>query len=165
MNKIILTLVLFSAIIFGQFKEQNTNPNIIKDGIIDNNSGTSLFGFFNPNSFFMKHSYSMSYSSFGNYGIAMGVYTNSMMYKFADNLNIQVDASLMHTPYNNFGNNFSEQFNGIYLSKAQLNYQPWKDVQLSVSYRSFPANSFNPYFYQNSGMFNHFENRNSFFGQ
>lgn len=164
MHKIIWTLLIFSTITFGQFKEQNTNPNVIKEGII-NNSGTSFFGLFNPNNFFMKHSYSMSYSSFGNYGMALGVYTNSMMYKFADNLDIQIDASLMHTPYNNFNNNLSDQINGIYLSRAQINYQPWKDVHLSVGFRSLPANFYNPYFFQQNGFNNRFGGYDPFWGQ
>ena len=73
-----------------------------------------------------------------------------------DNLNLEVDASLVHSPYSSFGKNHQNMLNGIYLSKAQLNYQPWDNFNISVQYRSLPGNYYSPY----SGFYGY--NRNFF---
>lgn len=56
---------------------------------------------------------------------------------------MEVDASLVHSPYSSFGKNYQNQLNGIYLSGAALNYQPWKNVNVSVQYRNIPGGFFN----------------------
>ncbi len=104
----------------------------------------------------MHQSYNLSYSSFSNQGLALGVYTNSMTYKFSNNLNIQLDASFMHSPYNTFGKEYQNSFNGFFISHAALNYKPWKDVSISVQYRNVPNSYYSPYFngyYYGGGMF------------
>jgi hypothetical protein len=75
----------------------------------------------------------------GGLGMALGVYTNSMSYKFSDNLNVQTDISIVNSPYNNFSKNFQNNINGIYLSRAALNYKPFKDMSISIQYRNLPA--------------------------
>jgi hypothetical protein len=101
----------------------------------------------------MNHQLSMSYSAFGSNGVALGVYTNSMLYNFSDNLNIQTDISLVNSPYSTLGQDFQNNLNGIYLSRAAINYKPWKDVYISLQYRQLPY--YSPYssYYGNS-MFN-----------
>jgi hypothetical protein len=100
----------------------------------------------------------MSYSAFGSNGIALGVYTNSMLYNFTDNLNIQADISLVNSPYSTLGQDFQNNLNGIYLSRAAVNYKPWKDVFISLQYRQLPY-YYSPYsgYYGNS-MFNRYYN-------
>jgi hypothetical protein len=146
MKKIILLIVCFSAISFAQFKDQNIFKPTVKDAITTPNNNL-IFGFFNPDNFQMNHSYNLSYSSFGGNGIALGVYTNSMFYKFSNKLNIQLDASLVHSPYNSLGKNFQNNINGIYLSKAQINYNPSKDFHNSIQYRNLPYTYYDPYSY------------------
>lgn len=146
---IILVLTL-SAAAFGQFKEQANNKPTIHDGLIRNSTPSMVLGFINPNNFSMHHSYSLSYSAFGNNGLALGVYTNSMMYKFNDNLDIQVDASLVHSPYSTFGTQVTDQINGLYLSRAVLNYRPAKNFLINIQYNR------NPYGYYNDGYSNFF---------
>ncbi|HSP89036.1 MAG TPA: hypothetical protein VLN45_12945, partial [Ignavibacteriaceae bacterium] len=85
----------------------------------------------------------MSYSSFGNNGVALGVYTNSMLYNFSDNLNIQTDISFVNSPYSTLGQDFQNNLNGIYLSRAAINYKPWKDVAVSLQYSQLPY--YSPY--------------------
>ncbi len=143
---LILLLGVFTMSTFAQFKDPGFPTTDVKDGII-NNSSNSLFGFINPDNFQMKQSYSLSYSSFGSQGLALGVYTNSMMYKFSNNLNVQLDASIIHTPYSTFGKNFNNNLNGIYISKAAVNYQPSKDFSISIQYRNLPYSYYSPYSY------------------
>lgn len=156
MKKIIfLFLLVFTTLSFGQFKDQLDNPPSVYDGIVRNNNSSMFLGFLNPNNFSMHHSFGMSYSSFGNNGMALGIYTNSMMYKFNDKLNVQFDASLINSPYSTFGKGFADQINGIYISKAALNYSPSKNFHINIQYSQSPFGSYyNPYgfsgFYGNS---------------
>ena len=55
--------------------------------------------------------------------MAMDVYTNNMSYKFTDNLNVQLDASVVNTPYSTLGKQFNNSVNGLYINNAAINYQ------------------------------------------
>jgi len=143
---VIIALALCTGI-FAQFREQIDSQPTIHDGLIKNTVPSLVLGFINPNNFSMKHSVNLSYSAFGNQGIALGVYTNTMMYKFTDKLNISADVSLVNSPYNSFGKDFANQLNGIYLSRAELNYQPWENFSVNVQYRSNPLGYYSPYGY------------------
>ncbi|MBZ0200315.1 MAG: hypothetical protein K8H86_10635 [Ignavibacteriaceae bacterium] len=157
MKKIFLIMIaFFTAAGFAQFKDPGFPTSNVKDGIITQPS-SSLFGFLNSENFSMHHSYSLSYSSFGSNGLALGVYTNSMNFNFSNNLDVQVDASLVHSPYSSFGNDAQNNINGIYLSRAALNYRPWDDVYISVQYRQLPAYA-SPYgsYYGGYSMFDRF---------
>jgi len=145
----IITLLLLSGINYAQFREQTEKPVDIKRSIF-NGSPSGLFtNFFNPANFSMSHSVSMSYSAFGGQGVALGVYTNSMAYKLAENVNVEVDASIVNSPYNSFGNNFTDQINGIYLSRAEINYTPSENMFISLQYRGSPV-GYSPYYYGGS---------------
>ncbi|MFA3782985.1 hypothetical protein ABRY23_07985 [Melioribacteraceae bacterium 4301-Me] len=139
-------LLLFAAfsIINAQFKNQTNDLVDIRSSMINNNTSNLLFGFFNPANFQMHHSFSMSYSTFGGGGLALSTYTNSMFYKFNDKLNLQADISVVNSPYNTFGSQFTKQLNGIYLSRAMLNYTPTKNMSISIEYNHLP---YNPYYY------------------
>jgi len=153
-NIFILIFVFAFFNLNAQFKDQDTKLDI-KGGILNGTPGTSLFGFINPNNFSMKHSIGLSYSTFGGNAISMGVYTNSMEYKFSDKFNIQVDASLVNSPYSTFGDNFAKQINGIYLSKAQLNYQPTEDVNIMFRFSQLPyTTSYDSYGFNRFSSFN-----------
>ena len=155
-------VTFFSSILFGQFKEDLNKKVDIRQGIISQQPSTSLFNsFFNPNNFNMSHSVSMSYTAFGSQGVALGVYTNSMSYQFNENLNVEVDASLVNSPYSSFGNQFNDQINGIYLSRAQINYKPSENTFLSIQYLNGPIN-YSPYSYYNRGFFSF---RNTWFNR
>jgi hypothetical protein len=147
-----MCFVAFSAAAFGQFKDQTAPKIKANDGIIstENYGGSSLFGFINPNNFHMSHTYSLSYTAMGSNGIAIGEYTNSMRYDFTKNFNVQVDASLVNTPYSSFGSGVADQINGVYLSRAQLNYKPTDNTFITVQYSNRPYNYFNDNYYWNS---------------
>jgi hypothetical protein len=148
---IFIILLLITCFSRAQFREQIENRPSVHDGLIKNETPSMILGFINPNNFQMNHTYNLSYSMFGNQGLALGVYTNSMFYKFSDKLNIEVDASLVHSPYNTFGKDFTSQINGIYLSKAALNYKPWENFQINVQYNSYPMGSYySPFDYRGS---------------
>ncbi len=141
MKNIFLITLLLSTLVFAQFRDQNVFKPTVSDGMVDR-SNNYILGIFNPSKFSMAQSYSMSYSASGSSGLALGVYTNAMMYQFTDNLNLQVDASLMHSPYNTFSKNFQNDLNGIYVSRAQLNYSVSKDFKISLLYNNLPRASY-----------------------
>ena len=146
MKKLLFILILTASIIsFAQFKDQVTQQPSVHDGLIKNNTPSLVLGFLNPNNFSMHHSFNLSYSAFGNNGVALGVYTNSMIYKFADNLNIGADISLVNSPYSSFGKDFTNQINGLYLTRASLNYKPWENFTINVQYNRNPLGYYNPY--------------------
>jgi len=145
MKKFLFLLVLgFSMLTYAQYKDSGFPTSHISDGLINNNSG-SLFGFLNSENFFMKHSFSLSYSAFGGEPLSLGVYTNSMFYKFNNNLNAQLDVSLVQSPYSTLGKDFQKNIGGFYISRAAVNYKPWNDVLISLQYRQLPYNYYNSY--------------------
>jgi hypothetical protein len=155
MKKILFfAIILFASHNYAQFKDPAFPTTNIKDGIIDYSSG-SLFGFLNSENFSMRHSIGMSYASFGGQGIALGTYTNSMMYRFSEDLNVQVDASIVHSPYSTFGKEFQNDLSGIYISHAAVNYRPWKDFHITLQYNQYPGSYYyNPFSsYYNRGFF------------
>jgi len=145
MKKLLAVFVLaFSISGFAQFKDSGFPTSDIRDGILAKPS-SSLFGFLSSPNFHMNQSYSLSYSTFGNQGLALGVYTNSMSYDFSKNLNVQLEASIVQSPYSTLGSDFQKSINGIYLSRAAVNYRPWKDVSISFQYSRLPYNYYSPY--------------------
>ncbi|MBA4251116.1 MAG: hypothetical protein C0425_06410 [Chlorobiaceae bacterium] len=141
---LVIILILFSVNSYSQFRDRDIFQPSIKEGIVNSNSNL-IFGFINPNNFVMKHSYNLSYSAWGGNGMAVGAYTNSMFYKIADNFDVQADISLIHSPFNSFGREFGNQFNGIHLTRAQINYKPSDNFLITVQYRQIPFNYFNSY--------------------
>ena len=137
MKKILFILFLSSSL-FAQFKDAGETDLNIKQSILNQNPSGFLFNILDPNKFNMTHSLSMSYGAFGNNGIALSVYTNSIFYEFNKDLNIEVETSFVNSPYNTMGDNFSKMINGVYLSKAQLNYRINKNTHLMIQYSNSP---------------------------
>ncbi len=124
-----------------QFKEQAQEETKISQGIYQQPSSW-LFGWFDPSKFTMRHSFEMSYMTLGGgQGISLGTYTNSMLYEFSDKLNARADVSLSYSPFNSFSSGLGGKRNdlsGIYLSRAEVNYQPWDNTRIQLSFRQLP---------------------------
>ncbi len=147
MKKTILFLIITAfSVNYAQYKDQLDKRVDYTNGILNGNS-SSLFGFINPDNFSMHHTFDLSYQSFGGQGLALGVYTNSMMYKFSDALNVQADVSVVNSPYNSFSKDFAKQINGFYLSRAQINYKPSENTSIILQYRNLPMSYYSPYGY------------------
>jgi hypothetical protein len=135
-----LAVVLSVSCAEAQFKSQVGRESRPYDGPGGNSSTSFLFGWFNPDKFHMRHSFSMSYMTSAGQGLSLGTYTNSMMYEFADNLNAQADVSLSYSPFNSFSKfgNQKNDLSGIYLSRAEVNYKPWENVTFQLQYQKMP---------------------------
>lgn len=152
MKKLLFLILITTGIVSAQFKDKPLEPEDVKSGITNYSPSSTFLSFFNPDNFDMKHTVSMSYATGGGHGYALGVYTNSMSYKFTDNLKVEVDASMVNSPYSSFGDNFANSVNGIYLSRARVHYKPTEKSNVVIEYRGGPAGYYNsPYRYNDFG--------------
>jgi len=152
MKKLLLLLLFgFYTAVFAQYKDPGFPTATVEDGILNhsNSSDNDLFGFLSSDNFEMHHQFNLSYSAFGNQGLALSIYTNSMLYNFSDNLNVQTDISFVNSPYTTLSKDFQNNLNGIYLTRAAINYRPWKDFDITVQYNRIP-NGLSPYGYYGS---------------
>lgn len=147
MKKILLILLLFSVSVSAQFRDNPDDKIDIRSGVTNDSPSSFLLGFINPQKFNMNHSISMSFNSFGGQSVALGVYTNNMSYAFSENLFIEADVSLVTSPYSSFGTEHSKSLNGIYLSRAELNYRPSENMSILIQYNGGPFNYYSPYNY------------------
>ena len=158
MRKTYLVLALFVFAIsfsFSQYKSDLENQDSGLPAILKSQENTIL-GLFNPENFSMKHSYTMSYSSFGSQGIALGMYTNSMSYKFTDNLNVKADISLIHSPFSSYSKGVTDKLTGIYLSNAEVNYKPYDNFIIQLRYNRLPYSSYYDPFNSNYSRFGYY---------
>jgi hypothetical protein len=152
---IVIAFISALSIVNAQFKTDLDSKSSVSNGILNTNPITSIFSFINPDNFSMHHTIDFSFSSFGSLGnMSLGVYTNSMEYKFSDRLNIQTDISVVNSPFNSFGSDFSKQINGIYLSKAAVNFKISDNMKIFVEYRSVPGALYSPFGYSSFSPFN-----------
>jgi hypothetical protein len=45
----------------------------------------------------------------------------------------------MASPFNSLGKDAQSNLSGLFLSRAELNYRPWKNALVQISYRQIPA--------------------------
>jgi hypothetical protein len=157
MKKIVLIFVLISAFTtVAQYKDVGIEQPSVKEGIVTENSG-NILGFLNSEDFIMRHSFNLSYSTFAGQGVSLTSYTNSMFYRLMNNMNVQVDVSVLYSPYSTFGDQFQKDISGVYISNAAVNYYPWKNFSVHLQYSAMPYGygMYNPYYgYGNPFNFN-----------
>lgn len=118
-------------------------------------SGFSLNRLFSPAHFRMSHSLEFSTGSYGGTSSSLGMYTNTMMWRFSQRLAARVDVSMAYSPYSDerlqgvTGSN-----NGrIFIRNAELAYRPTKNSQIHLSFQQSPYGSYmSPYGYGHSGL-------------
>ncbi len=135
--------LLFASASMAQFKTQVEQGPRVSDGVSSQTS-SFLFGWFNPESFRMRHSFDLSYHTMGGQGMSLATYTNSMTYDFAENLNARADVSMSYSPYNTFSTfgGKKNDLSSIYLSRAEVNYKPWENVLVKFQYRQIPYGNY-----------------------
>lgn len=121
-----------------QFKRTPEDEPKVSDSFIRPETDSDWLGFFSPENFKMRQSYSMSYMTMGGQGLALGMYTNSMMYKFSNKVDAQVDVSLQHSPYSTFDQRLQNSLTGVFLNRAAIDYRPADNMLLRVSYEKIP---------------------------
>lgn len=147
---IFITVLVGAGFSFAQLKSQEqTRPTVASSLVHPAPSMSGFLSWFNPENFMMRHNFSLQYMSGGGYGLSLATYTNTMFYKIADPLNVRFDVSLQGSP---FGQGFDQQtnFSRLFLSRAELNYQPWENFRIQLQYRQFPYGGYgmySPYYY------------------
>ncbi len=146
---LLMLMLLLSSVSYAQFKDQLSDKSSVENSLFrSNDDGGSLFGFINPANFSMRQSVSMNYMTMGGQSLSLAMYTNSMTYKISQPLTLSADVSLMSSPYSTLGNSFQKSINGIYLTRAELNYRPTKNFSVDVQFNRNPLYSYyNPYYY------------------
>jgi hypothetical protein len=158
---VVFALAIASNFSFAQYKlGDNTNPSSYKP--YDNSSSNLILGFINPNNFTMNHSFSVSTmaSPYGN--ISLTSYINTMNYRISNKLNVSADVKFQYSPYassnlgQNYTNSLQNNLNGVFLSRASLNYRISDYSSINFEYRridesDYYNNFYNP-FYSNSGL-------------
>jgi len=97
-----------------------------------------------PQRFSMQQSYSLSYLSAGGQGFSQGMYLNTMSYRFSDPLHVSLQWGLMNQPLSSLGVP-GVYTSGFFLSGANLEYKPSKNLSLGVQFNSYPAGYYSPY--------------------
>jgi len=61
---------------------------------------------------------------------------------------LQLDVSVMYSPYSTLGDQFQKDISGIYISNAAVNYHPWDNFSVHLQYRAMPYGYgfYNPYY-------------------
>ncbi len=133
---------------YSQFKRTADDEPKVSDSFIRPETDSDLLSFFNPENFKMRQSVSMGYTTIGGQGLALGMYTNSMMYKFSSKIDARVDVSLQSSPYSSLDQRLQSSLTGVFLNRAEVNYRPSDNMLFRVSYQKVPfgLNSiFSPY--------------------
>jgi hypothetical protein len=131
-------LFIVSAIAVGQFRSQPEARSSAGESLLRSDDGL-LFGWFDPSRLTIRNSYSLSYTTSGGKGYSLGALTSNIAYQISNPLSVQFDVSMLHSPFNNLGGTFTKDISGIYLSRAELNYRPSKNMWLQIQYRQLPA--------------------------
>lgn len=102
-----------------------------------------LDALFDASRFTMSHSYSMSMGTVGRQSFNQGLYLNTMSWKLADPLFMQLRVGYAHQPLG--GNSLfgeSSKTGQFFLQQAYVEYKPFKNAKLTFEYQSMPQSSF-----------------------
>ena len=139
LGKTVFILLLFTTLAVTQFKSQPEARSSAGEALIRPDDGSLLFGWFDPSRLTIHNSYSISYTTSGGKGYSLGALTSNIGYQLSNSLSAQFDVSLLHSPFNNLGGNFANDISGIYLTRAELNYRPSKNLLFQIQYQQLPA--------------------------
>lgn len=114
----------------GQIGASNFGAGMRTAGLLD------MLGL-DPSRFSMTQSYTLSYAAVGNHGFAQGLYLNTLRYQFSAPLSVAVQIGMAHQPLALPGASPMLN-NGIFLSGAQLRWQPSANTVLQLDFHRYP---------------------------
>jgi hypothetical protein len=135
----LLLAVLVTSSANAQFRTERAEEPRLNTREAMGSTGDSWFSrIFDPARLSMHQTYSMSFNSsgYGSYGLSM--FTNTFQYMASDDLFISADVSAVYSPFNSFGDAFSKQVNGIYLTSARLDYKLGDNSFMRIEYSGGP---------------------------
>ncbi|MDZ7315949.1 MAG: hypothetical protein ONB24_07485 [candidate division KSB1 bacterium] len=136
MKRIVIVLsLIFPLTAFAQFKGQigarNFGTGMRTAGLLD------MLGL-DPSRFSMTQSYTLSYAAVGNRGFTQGLYLNTLRYQFSEPLSVAVQVGMAHQPLAIPGA-APILNNGLFLSGAQLRWQPSANTVLQLDFHRYPV--------------------------
>ncbi|MDT8322473.1 MAG: hypothetical protein RRA94_00060 [Bacteroidota bacterium] len=148
-------LLLFPMLLPAQFRGEEPRRPSVAEGVYQE-SGGAILGFFHPENLQMRHSLSLSYGMMGDQGLGVSMYTNSLRYRISEPLSVRADISMMFSPFGSASQMFKNDISGVFLRRASIDYEPRKDMKISLQYRAYPYGTYNPYDggYGRYGMYN-----------
>ena len=105
----------------------------------------SFLGLLNADNFMMHQSLSFTYLSFGGGAMSVASYTNSMLYKIADPLDVRVDLTLQGSPFGQNNGIPAGDLNKLFISRAELRYKPWDNTSVRLEYNQLPIGYYGRY--------------------
>jgi len=142
----VVTLVAVPSLVFGQLKEQAepvSFSRLLTSGLTNPQGLAGIIGL-DPNRFTMQQSYSLSYMSIGGNGFSQGVYLNTIGYRLMDSMQLSVQWGIRNQPLSSLGvSGISES--GFFLSGANFEYKPARNVSIGIQYSTYPSRYYGPY--------------------
>jgi len=132
-----------------------------------NVNGLRSLSLLDPERFTMKNQYIMSFSSVGGSGSLMGMYINTMEYRFNCPLIMRLKVAYQSQTGRLFGNksaftgNPNLQDGRLFIPSFDLVYQPFKTMTISVHYRDY-SSLYSNYGYWGYGYYNRFNRHSPF---
>ncbi len=148
MHRNLFLIAIFASLTFSaEAQFRGTAPSEFPQTRLYDTSGkvgAFLNRIFNPSVFQMSHSLEMTAGSFGGNGYSMGMYTNTMAWRFSPKLAARMDVAVAYSPQNRIARNagFGQQHPQIFLRNAEVAWKPSERFQLHVQIRQ------NPYAYR-----------------
>jgi hypothetical protein len=140
---IIIAAFCMSSMSQAQFRGQEPRSPSVSNGMTQQQQPSG--GIFDLDRLDMMHSVSVSYGMFGDQGLGMSMYVNSMRYRISEPLSVRADIGMMFSPFGSAANLMRNDISGIFLKRASVDYAPSKDFRLSLQFRN------EPYMYPYSG--------------
>ncbi len=140
-------MTVFSiAACYAQLKSQDERVSAAGSLIRPAPSIGSFLGLLSSDNFMMRHNFSFSYLSSGGEGLSLASYTNSMFYRIADPLNLRVDLTLQGSPFGQYGSLEQNDFNKLFISRAELNYRPADNMFIKLQFSQRPFGNRSDYY-------------------
>jgi len=142
---------LVPTLVLAQVKNQLTSPDVgqmMRSSLYENFRGSGIFGI-DPSKLKFDHSYSLFFSSFGgDQSITQGLYLNTISYQFSIPLSMKLQWGFSHQPFGGgmMNSNLGSQ---IFLSGAELKYQPTQNMVMKLQFYQVPSGYYrmSPYSY------------------
>jgi len=148
----LLVLMLFLASpAEAQLRTASTNgssPVQLYDG---SSSGFLMNTLFNPEYFRMSHSFEMSAFAGGGFSSSLAMYTNSLLWKFGEDLAARADVAIAYSPFSDgpgSAGSLSRSSPRVFLRNAEISYRPLENMNIQLSVRQSPYGYYaSPYGY------------------
>ena len=148
----IVTIILLTSVLTAASADtimsntSNTSNGTAFRGLPQQTATLRSMSLLDPSRFTMKHSYTMSYGSGGGMGSgsAMGMYINTMEYRFNAPVIMRLKVAYQTGSSNLFGGNGSAYNNmsygnggQMYIPSFDIVYQPFKNTTVGIHYRDY----------------------------